>query len=288
MTEIRFKLLNQLITTKDWDLFMWVEMGVDRIHHGFWRYHDPDHRLHEPGNPWQNAIRDYYRQVDEGVGKLLERIDDDTCVLVVSDHGVSRMDGGVCLNEWLWKNGWLHFKNDPPEGQKTRFEDLEVDWTKTRAWGDGGYYGRLFVNVQGREEQGVIPADAVEDTLAELDAALNTITDAETGQVVSATCYRPEKVYSTTNKVPPDLIVYFGDLHYRSIGSLGHGAFTIKENDTGPDDANHGQQGMFIWYDPASSQRGMRVGHQLMDVAPTLLHSLGVDVPIQMQGHIIA
>jgi bisphosphoglycerate-independent phosphoglycerate mutase (AlkP superfamily) len=45
---------------------------------------------------------------------------------------------------------------------------------------------------------------------------------------------------------------------------------------------------MFIWYDPASSQRGMRVGHQLMDVAPTLLHSLGVDVPIQMQGHIIA
>ena len=287
MTEIRFKLLNQLITTKDWDLFMWVEMGVDRIHHGFWRYHDPEHRLYEPGNPYQNAIRDYYRQVDEGVGKLLEKIDDDTCVLVVSDHGVTRMDGGVCLNEWLWKNGWLHFKKDPPEGQITRFEDLEIDWAKTRAWGDGGYYGRLFINVQGREPEGIIPTDASEETLAELEAALNTITDAETGQVVGATCYRPANIYTATNNVPPDLIVYFGDLHYRSIGSVGHGTFTIKENDTGPDDANHGQQGMFIWHDPASSQKGQRVGHQLMDIAPTLLHSLGIDVPIQMQGQII-
>ncbi|HLA45018.1 MAG TPA: alkaline phosphatase family protein, partial [Aggregatilineales bacterium] len=97
MTEIRFKLLDYLITGKEWELFMWVEMGVDRIHHGLWRYHDPAHRLYEPGNRFENAIRDYYAQIDYRVGQLLEKIDYNTSVLVVSDHGVSRMDGGVCL-----------------------------------------------------------------------------------------------------------------------------------------------------------------------------------------------
>jgi len=287
MTDARFKLLNQIISNKEWDLFMWVEMGVDRIHHGFWRYHDPRHRLYEPGSKYEHAIRDYYKMVDEKVGELLQKVDDDTIILVVSDHGATHMDGGVCLNEWLWKNGWLALKEAPPEGAITRFEDLQVDWEKTRAWGDGGYYGRVFLNVQGREPQGVIPPEAYAETRDELEAALNTITDAENGQIVGATCYRPENIYQQTNNYPPDFIVYFGNLHYRSIGSVGHGAFTIQENDTGPDDANHDQFGMFIWYDPKSSQRGRLVGHQLMDIAPTLLNAFDLPIPPTMQGKVI-
>lgn len=286
MTEVRFKLLNQTITSKAWDFFMWVEMGVDRIHHGFWRYHDPKHRLYEAGNRFENAIRDYYKMIDDRVGALLEKVDDDTAILVVSDHGVTRMDGGVCLNEWLWKNGWLAFKEPPPDGKITRMEALEVDWSKTRAWGDGGYYGRVFLNLAGREPEGIIPPEAYNDTLNELEAALNTIEDAQTGQVVGAVCHRPSEIYQTANNYPPDFIVYFGNLHYRSIGSLGHGAFTIQENDTGPDDANHGQHGMFIWVDP-SGKKGRIEGHQLMDIAPTLLHQMGLAVPTQMQGRVI-
>ena len=287
MTEIRFKLLDYLITGKEWELFMWVEMGVDRIHHGLWRYHDPAHRLYEPGNRFENAIRDYYAQIDYRVGQLLEKIDDNTSVLVVSDHGVSRMDGGVCLNEWLWKNGWLALKQPPPEGEITPFDKLEIDWSKTKAWGEGGYYGRIFLNIQGREPQGIVPASACEETRLELEAALNTIVDADTGQIVGAQCFRPERIYTATNGIPPDFIVYFGDLHYRSIGSMGHGAFTTQENDTGPDDANHGQHGMFIWYDPAISQNRQVEGHQLMDIAPTLLYTLGIEIPAKMQGRVI-
>lgn len=284
MTEIRFNLLDHLITDKSWDFFMWVEIGVDRIHHGFWRYHDPLHRLHTPNNPYQNAIRDYYKMVDARIGQLLEHVDDQTAILVVSDHGATRMDGGVCLNEWLWKNGWLHFKQYPPEGEITQFEKLEIDWSKTRAWGDGGYYGRLFLNVQGREPEGIIHPDAYEETLNELEAALNTIVDHETGQVVGATCHRPKQIYQATNNIPPDFVIYFGNLHYRSIGSLGYGTFTTRENDTGPDDANHGQYGMFIWADPTNPNKGRVEGYQLMDIAPTLLQTLGVSIPSAMQG----
>lgn len=284
MTQIRFDLLEKLIRTKPWDLFMWVEMGVDRIHHGFWGFHDPKHRRHEPNNQFAHAIRNYYKQVDEGLGKLLNYADDQTAILVVSDHGVTRMDGGVCLNEWLWKNGWLALKETPPEGKLTKLEDLEIDWSKTRAWGDGGYYGRVFLNVAGRETEGIIPPEAYEETLNELETALNTITDHETGQVVGAICHRPKQIYQKTNGIAPDFIVYFGNLHYRSIGTLGHGAFTTLDNDTGPDDANHGQFGMFIWYDPMQNQVGEIGGQQLMNIAPTLLQALGVENSPSFQG----
>jgi len=287
MTERRFSVLDDFMTSKEWDFFMWVEMGVDRIHHGFWRYHDPDHRLHDPNNKFANAIRDYYKQIDDRLGRMLQHVDEQTAILVVSDHGVSRMDGGVCLNEWLWKNGWLVLKEPPPDGKLTRFEALNVDWSKTKAWGAGGYYGRLFLNIKGREPQGIIPPEAVEETIQELEAALNTITDDDTGEIIGATCYRPHDLYKTVKGIAPDVIIYFGNLHYRSIGSVGHGQFTTRENDTGPDDANHGQYGMFIWYDPASNKTGEVNGHQLMDVAPTLLNAFDINIPKVMQGRVI-
>ena len=71
------------------------------MHHGFWSYHDPRARLHEPGSPFERVIRDYYLHLDEEIGRLLELLDDDTAVLVVSDHGAQRLDGGFCVNEWL-------------------------------------------------------------------------------------------------------------------------------------------------------------------------------------------
>jgi predicted AlkP superfamily phosphohydrolase/phosphomutase len=100
MTEMQHKLARHMLTSKPWDFFMYVNIGVDRLHHGFWRFHDPSHRLYQPGNPFENTIRDYYKMVDGFVGELVQLAGDDVTVLVVSDHGVTRMDGGVCANEW--------------------------------------------------------------------------------------------------------------------------------------------------------------------------------------------
>ncbi len=99
------------------------------------------------------------------------------------------------------------------------------------------------------------------------------------------------------NGIPPDLIVYFGDLLWRSVGSVGLNTIHTFENDTGPDDANHAQHGVFILAPPKrgrfqqiSSRRklGRTIENlHLMDVTPTVLKLLGVDVPEDMEGRVI-
>ncbi len=163
--------------------------------------------------------------------------------MIVSDHGAKRMDGGVCFNDWLIQEGYLTLKATPQPG--TKFAPALVDWTRTRAWGDGGYYGRVFLNVQGREPQGIVPPEEAEALKLELTAKLEAMPD-EHGSPLNNRVFRPETLYAHTRSVPPDLIVYFGDLHWRSVGSLGHPSIWTHDNDTGPDDANHAQHGIFI------------------------------------------
>ena len=113
MTEKRFRLAEHLLETRPWDLFFMVEMGTDRIHHGFWRFTDSEHRLFEPGNPYEHAMLDYYKRLDAKIASLLRFADDETAVLVVSDHGAKRMDGGICINEWLRREGYLVLHEEP-------------------------------------------------------------------------------------------------------------------------------------------------------------------------------
>ncbi len=284
LAEVQHRLALHCIETLDWDFFIQVHIGLDRLHHGFWRYHDPRHRLHEPGSRFADAVASYYRMLDEMAGELIERSGDGTIVLVVSDHGVKRMDGGICVNEWLWRAGWLSFNAPPPDGQLTRFEDLDVNWAGTRAWASGGYYARIFLNVAGREPQGVVSPAAYSETRAELACLLASLPD-PTGAPLRTLVFTPEDIYSAVNGVAPDLLVYFGDLHWRAVGSLGHGRHYTLENDTGPDDANHAQQGLFILYDPRQTGAGRRESaHNIMDIAPTVLQRLGVRVPRELQG----
>ncbi len=218
------------------------------------------------------------------VGKLIEAARTGT-VLVVSDHGVTRMDGGICVNEWLWQNGWLAFKTPPPEGKLTKIEDADVDWSRTRAWSSGGYYGRVFLNVAGREPAGIVPADQYEQVRDELSAALAGIPGAN-GERLNTSVFKPEAIYREVCNVAPDLLVYFGNLHWRSVGTIGHGKHYTFENDTGPDDANHAVNGMFLLYEPGQKGAGCVSGHQLMDIAPTLLDRLGLNIPDDMQGRV--
>ena len=242
-TEKHFRVAKHLIRTKPWDFFMMVELGVDRIHHGFWSYMDPTHPKYEAGNPFEHAIRDYYRYVDREVAELLDLTPNDTVVMVVSDHGAKKMDGGICFNEWLIQQGFLSVVSYPD--QPTPIDKVTIDWSKTKAWGDGGYYGRLFLNVRGREPQGTVAPEDYERVREDLIERIAAITDPQ-GRNLGSRAYRPQALYRTVNGVPPDLIVYFGDLHWRSVGSVGLGSMYTFDNDTGPDEANHDWHGIFI------------------------------------------
>jgi len=208
--------------------------------------------------------------------------------MVVSDHGAQRMDGGICFNEWLIQEGYLTLKAYP--SSITPFNKVEIDWSRTKAWGDGGYYGRLFLNVQGREPQGVIPAADYERTRDELIAKLAAITDPN-GVNIGTVAFKPQAIYQRVKGVPPDLIVYFGNLYWRSVGSVGYGQYYTFENDTGPDDANHAQHGVFIAkgspYNPRKAGRGRLTGLHITDIGPTVLDLCGLPVPADMEGKVI-
>ena len=289
MNEKQFKVMRYLMDNKPWDFFMFVDMGVDRIHHGMWKYHDVNHPNHEPGNKYQHAIRDYYVHLDKQIGTLLERVPDETTILVVSDHGVKSMHGGLCVNEWLRREGRLTLAEEPAGEGLVTLEKTKVDWGKTEVWGSGGYYARIFMNVAGREPQGVIPADQYETYRDKLADALCAI-PAPDGSDIGTRVFKPHEIYHHVRNIPPDLIVYFGDLSWRSVGSLGHGSIYTFENDTGPDDANHAENGMFILVDPWGNRRGERVtaAPQLMDVAPTVLDAFGLPIPQDFQGQVIS
>jgi predicted AlkP superfamily phosphohydrolase/phosphomutase len=286
MTETRCKLVKKMLVEKPWDFFMFVEMGVDRIHHGLWSYTDEKHWRYQPDNPFINSIRDYYIYLDREIGEMLDLLPPDTMVMVVSDHGAKCMDGGIAINEWLYREGLLVLADAAPI-KMTPLERVKIDWSRTKAWSSGGYYARIFMNVQGREPNGIIAPTDYERERDELARRLIAI-PGPNGQDIGTKVFKPEEIYHHVNNVAPDLIVYFGDLAWRSVGSLGLESIYTFENDTGPDDANHAQQGMFILYDPTRDLGGHRLQAQIMDVAPTVLKYLDEPIPADMQGQVIA
>ncbi|MBA3832240.1 MAG: alkaline phosphatase family protein [Chthoniobacterales bacterium] len=285
MTRKRFQLARHLLKKEDWDYFMMVEMGTDRIHHAFWDNMDPAHRFYVAGNEFENAIHDYYLEVDREIGELLKLVDDNTDVLVVSDHGAKRMDGGICVNEWLMRNGYLALREKPESA--VPLSKVKIDWPHTMAWGDGGYYARIFLNVAGREPDGTIPPEDYEKVRDELIAGLKSIRD-ENDREIGTQVYRPEELYQEVRGVAPDLIVYFGDLYWRSVGTVGGGKLHTFENDTGPDGANHAQHGI-IMVRPAGGLPRDHVleGARIVDVAPTVLRLLGLPIPGDMEGKVL-
>ncbi len=284
MTEKRFKVVEHLLLEKDWDFFMLVETGLDRIHHGFWKFFDREHPKYQPGTPYENAIMEYYQYLDRQIGKVLDVLDEDTAVLVVSDHGAKCMQGGICINEWLRREGYLTLKEEP-QGI-VPLEKVEIDWDRTMAWGAGGYYGRLFLNVKGREPQGIIPPEDYERVRDEIVDRLSRLTD-ERGANIGTVAYKPQDVYAECRNIPPDLMVYFGNLCWRSVASVGHGDIHARGNDIGLDNANHAEEGIFILHDPRRQGLGQVEGLHLMDVAPTLLDLFDLPVPRDMQGKVV-
>ena len=281
MTEKHFEVIKHLIRTKDWSFFMFVEIGLDRIHHAFWKYFDETHHLYEPGNEFEKVVEDYYVLLDTKVGELLELIDDGTVVMVASDHGGKPMKGAFCINTWLEEQGLLKLKT--PVDRVIRLNDADVDWGETTAWGWGGYYARIFLNVKGREENGVVDPEDYESTRDDIAERLRNITGPN-GERWSTTVLKPEEAYPECKGDPPDLMVYFDDLYWRSAGTMGHGRLYLPENDTGPDDAVHDKMGLYIYYDPREDLGGRAEDLSILDVAPTLIKSMGLKVPEDMEG----
>lgn len=276
-----FEVVRHMMQNTEWDYFQFVEICLDRLQHGFWKFHDPQHVLHVAGNDYSDVITDYYLYLDDEIGKILSLLDEDTTILVMSDHGAQRLDGGFCVNEWLVDQGLLVLNKYPDE--ITPAGELDINWEKTRVWSEGGYYARVFFNVKGREPKGMIEPGDYEKFRDEVKALFEALPD-DKGAPMNNKVFKPDEIYQNVNNVAPDLIVHFGDLYWRSIGGVGYPGFYIQENDTGPDDCNHAQMGSFVLASSNSPLHGEIAGAHILEMSPTLLELGGYDIPNTMQG----
>ena len=202
-------------------------------------------------------------------------------MLVVSDHGARAMHGGFCINEWLIRQGYLVLREAP-----SAFSPLDhalIDWERTTAWAEGGYYARVFVNVVGREPSGVVPPSQLGAVRDNLRGQLEGARDDE-GTRIPVSARIPEEHYRQTRGFPPDLMIYFDDLKLRAIGSIGGGRLIVTENDTGPDTCNHDWNGIFVMAGGGTPARGSVEGAEIYDVAPTVLGVFGVQRPPGILG----
>ena len=147
---------------------------TDRLQHMFFRHLDPTHPANQGRDvKHRHAIRTLYQQMDDLVGRTMERLTDDTVLIVMSDHGFKPFRRGVNLNSWLYTHGFLALKNGRPTGADM-FRD--VDWSKTQAYAVG--FGGIYLNLEGRETGGVVtPGEEAERVKQEISDGLRQLYD---------------------------------------------------------------------------------------------------------------
>lgn len=250
MLDNHLKQVEHLALAKRWDAFLYVEISVDRAHHAFWRFFDPQHPRYEEHPTYSDVIPAVYKRIDEWFESLHHKLPKDTVVVVASDHGVKAMKGAFAINQWLMEQGYLKLKVDSHSLKPgTELEENLIDWERTSAWAWGGYYSRIFVNVKDREPKGTVKLEHYAEVVENLRKELKSLRSPE-GEPWQTIVEKPEEVYPRIEGDSPDLMVYLDDLNWRAAGTLGWSSSYLEKNDRGPDDAVHDWYGVFAVYDP--------------------------------------
>ncbi|HEY7200953.1 MAG TPA: alkaline phosphatase family protein [Candidatus Dormibacteraeota bacterium] len=272
----RFDIALHLMRTRAWELLFLVCLGTDRVGHYFMRYQDPAHRRHPGPDRHGETMLRHYRYCDERLGHVLEAAGPDTAVLVVSDHGMQRLDGRVFLNRWLIERGHLRLAEAPPGPLGIRA--ARVDWAATRAWASG-YGGQVHVNVRGREPAGIVPEERVDELCREIAEGLRELRGPE-GERLSLETFLGSHLFDGPYAGRcPDLCVQFDDLRWLASDRVDAGPVVEPLAAEGIDDGSHAPLGWFAMAGPGIPAAGRYEAVHLLDVAPTILDLLGAPVP---------
>jgi len=228
-------------------------------------------------------LLEIYRETDKMIGEAMKLIDDETTLIVMSDHGFERFDRAVHLNTVLLRTGFLALDDPRNTGDAELFQ--HVDWSRTRAYSMG--INSLYLNRLGREESGIVAeGEEAEQTIAELRKALLDFRDPETGEQVIEELYVSEDVYQALpSEFAPDVIVGYRP-PYRSSWQTPLGAVpeaTVVDND----EAWIGDHCIAPQYVPGILLSNRKIAlddPKLADVTVTLLGEFGVAVPKEMIG----
>jgi predicted AlkP superfamily phosphohydrolase/phosphomutase len=258
--------------------------ATDRIQHMFWRYVDPGHpaALGADANGQKDAIERIYRHNDGLVGRALEKLRDGDVLMVISDHGFTSFRRGVNLNTWLAQNGYLTLK----AGATGESEWLaDVDWSRTRAYVLG--LTGLFLNLEGREAQGIVPPGAAADALkAELMARLAGLVDADKGEVAINELFDTARIYQGPYRAnAPDLVVGYNAGYRVSWDcATGTAAGPVFEDNIKAWSGDHCVDPRLVPGILFCNHKIDRPDPALIDMAPTALALFGLEPPPYMEG----
>ena len=229
----RRRALDYLLDTFEEGLLFFYFSSVDQGSHMLYNFADTEHPLHEPDELLRYGIRTLYEEMDEALERVLEVVneDDDTTLIVMSDHGFSPFYWGVNLNTWLLEQGYVTLKDPSQRGRFPLF--VNVDWSRTRAYAFG--MGGVYVNLRGREREGIVEPGAEYDRLLDdLERELLAMVDDRTGaNPISLVYQTAERFAGPYLDQGPDIIVgYSRGYRYSWDGPLGEfGAEVIVDND---------------------------------------------------------
>jgi predicted AlkP superfamily phosphohydrolase/phosphomutase len=257
---------------------------TDRVQHMFWRYLDKDHPAVRdvPQDQKPRVIEDLYDRMDTLIGRVMQQIDDQALLLVISDHGFKPFNRCMNLNAWLHQNGYLVLKDGKSESGDW-FED--VDWSRTRAYTMG--LNGLYLNMKGREREGIVEAGAKADALKEeLCSKLDGLVDPASGRVGITGMFDCDALYAGPYvDNAPDLIVGYGEGFRASWDSvMGKVTTAIFEDNLKAWSGDHCVDPRLVPGVLFSNRKIAIEKPAIVDVAPTVMKLFGLELPSYFDG----
>jgi len=254
----RGEAIKYFLMKEQWDLFIGVFTGTDRLHHYFWNeYENPQERYHQ-------KFIDYYTQLDTIIGDLVDSLPGHCHLMIMADHGFCALKQEFFPNTWLKEKGYLKLKKDPPDS----FSDIHSD-SKAFILDPG----RVYINLKGRMPEGCVKVGREYDDLREelMQGFMGISSPSEPSSPILERIFRKEELFSGPylNKAP-DLVLH-GLSGYDIKGSMSKGYLFGKGRFTG----------MHTYSDAFLFLRGgdLKGNYDIVDLAPSILYLLGIPLP---------
>ncbi|MDP6954478.1 MAG: alkaline phosphatase family protein, partial [Planctomycetota bacterium] len=283
------------------------------------RHHDEEHPHHDsevaardssawsgrPGSTWGDTVHDLYLKMDPVLGRLRERVGEDTAIVVMSDHGFAPYRREFSLNTWLLEKGYLVLKEgqarelplDDPAHAPVSISSA-VDWAKTKAYGVG--FNGLYLNLAGREldnpdtpedESGCVqPGAEAERLLTKIKQDLEAEVDPKTGLRCVLRADLASAVYSGERMAEsPDIIVGYdsgyGNSDASTSGRIPHNI--LQDNLGGTFNGSHLMAPDVVAGVMLSNLPVLDGAHALEDLTVEILRQYDIKPVAGMNGHAV-
>jgi predicted AlkP superfamily phosphohydrolase/phosphomutase len=259
----------------------------DRVQHMMWRFRDPQHPGYDPdlARDFSTLVEQHYARCDRLLAPVLDKVDENTLLLVLSDHGFNTFRRAFDTNTWLFKNGFLALKNGSKPGEDLGEGFSAVDWSRTYAYAVG--LGGMYLNFKGRERDGILEEGTEAERVRNaIQSGLAQIPDAATGRTAIRNVLRREDLYSGlyATKAPDLLVNFCPGFRVSWQSAVGGFANSLIEDNTRRWSGDHIVDPDAVPGILFANRHLKHDGANIIDLAPTILNYLEVPVPPIMEG----